>query len=193
MTYSHNRAAVGRNSERYVHGTSPPNHNCGGGSGSGSFFSNRKNNQNRGAWQRTSVNNVTNASRCVVGGNLIPTSMARTGGRYSNKTNFINNHNNFNHQNRTNGVQVLTGAGSGLYGRGSPPTLPTLTHFAGSKCFDAPAPTALPKPPQHWTSSSSRRTQFSTVASQTSSAVSKNELIDDFDTHNLKLLLNVQS
>lgn len=28
---------------------------------------------------------------------------------------------------------------------------PNLSHFAGSKCYDAPAPNALPKPPRHWT------------------------------------------
>ena len=33
---------------------------------------------------------------------------------------------------------------------------PNLSHFAGSKCYDAPAPTALPKPPLHWTGSSSQ-------------------------------------
>lgn len=64
----------------------------------------------------------------------------------------------------------------------SPPT--NLTHYAGSKCFDAPAPTALPKPPQHWTE----------ITSKTSSILSsKRNLLDDFNTHNLKLLLNVQS
>lgn len=30
---------------------------------------------------------------------------------------------------------------------------PNLSHFAGSKCYDAPAPTALPRPPLHWTTS----------------------------------------
>lgn len=64
----------------------------------------------------------------------------------------------------------------------SPPT--NLSHYAGSKCFDAPAPTALPKPPQHWTE----------LTSKTSGILSsKRNLLDDFNTHNLKLLLNVQS
>ncbi|EDW13856.1 uncharacterized protein LOC6572253 [Drosophila mojavensis] len=95
-----------------------------------------------------------------------------------------------------------------------------LTHFAGSKCFDAPAPTALPKPPQHWTSLS--KSEEKLVASSAGTALqsllrggdrcsasklqpghggvggyvvksSKRNLLDDFDTHNLKLLLNMQS
>lgn len=107
------------------------------------------------------------------------------------------------------------------------PLIPTaLTHFAGSKCFDAPAPTALPKPPEHWTGaksaekvSSSAGTGLQCVLSAAAArphhihhqnhhhAVahesrsygghivksSKRNLLDEFDTHNLKLLLNVQS
>ncbi|XP_043652080.1 uncharacterized protein LOC122619303 [Drosophila teissieri] len=80
------------------------------------------------------------------------------------------------------------------------PLIPTaLTHFAGSKCFDAPAPTALPKPPQHWTLSRSEGKLPMTMPSMPKFQVpmqtgrSKRNLLDDFDTHNLKLLLNVQS
>ncbi|XP_017058379.1 uncharacterized protein LOC108099391 [Drosophila ficusphila] len=80
------------------------------------------------------------------------------------------------------------------------PLIPTaLTHFAGSKCFDAPAPTALPKPPQHWTLSRSEGKLPLTMPSMPKFQVpmqtgrSKRNLLDDFDTHNLKLLLNVQS
>lgn len=111
----------------------------------------------------------------------------------------------------------------GVGGKISPqhPLIPTaLTHFAGSKCFDAPAPTALPKPPQHWTSLT--KSEEKLVASSAGPAVqsllrggdrcsasklyhhggpgagyvvksSKRNLLDDFDTHNLKLLLNVHS
>ncbi|XP_017073519.1 histone acetyltransferase p300 [Drosophila eugracilis] len=80
------------------------------------------------------------------------------------------------------------------------PLIPTaLTHFAGSKCFDAPAPTALPKPPQHWTLTRSEGKFPMAMPSMPKFQVpmqtgrSKRNLLDDFDTHNLKLLLNVQS
>ncbi|KAH8248300.1 hypothetical protein KR038_010542 [Drosophila bunnanda] len=80
------------------------------------------------------------------------------------------------------------------------PLIPTaLTHFAGSKCFDAPAPTALPKPPQHWTRSEEKLSSVSMSMSlpkfqmMQTGGRSKRNLLDDFDTHNLKLLLNVQS
>lgn len=100
------------------------------------------------------------------------------------------------------------------------PTAPiptNLTHFAGSKCFDAPAPTALPKPPQHWTMAGGNSTGAISGTKLKEAAVAghgllalpsggcgarggafgmnswKRNLLDDFDTHNLKLLLNVQS
>lgn len=81
------------------------------------------------------------------------------------------------------------------------PLIPTaLTHFAGSKCFDAPAPTALPKPPQHWTLSKSEEKPARPMAAMSLPKFqmpmvrsSKRNLLDEFDTHNLKLLLNVQS
>lgn len=55
---------------------------------------------------------------------------------------------------------------------------PNITLFAGSKCYDAPAPTALPRPPRHWTSS------CGIMAAKKST--------DEY-SHNLKLLLNVQA
>lgn len=81
------------------------------------------------------------------------------------------------------------------------PLIPTaLTHFAGSKCFDAPAPTALPKPPQHWTRSEEKLSSSVSMSMSLpkfqmmqTGGRSKRNLLDDFDTHNLKLLLNVQS
>lgn len=106
---------------------------------------------------------------------------------------------------------------SPLFGQISPThlVLPTaLTHFAGSKCFDAPAPTALPKPPQHWTLSKAEHKATSSAGPGLHSVTTarnpalaadthtcgghvvkhlKRNLLDDFDTHNLKLLLNVQS
>lgn len=113
-------------------------------------------------------------------------------------------------------------------GKMSPPTYPSpLTHFAGSKCFDAPAAHALPKPPEHWTVSKLEQKTVASSASPLSPSASalhgvfhtrsggiignmlhatdahtygghvvkssKRNLLDDFDTHNLKLLLNVQS
>jgi len=110
----------------------------------------------------------------------------------------------------------------GIGGKISPQhaLIPTaLTHFAGSKCFDAPAPTALPKPPQHWTLSKSEEKLVASSAGPALQSLlrgercsasklhlnggivgagyvvksSKRNLLDDFDTHNLKLLLNVQS
>lgn len=136
----------------------------------------------------------------------------------------------------TSPLVCVNGNGSG--GKISPtiPLIPTaLTHFAGSKCFDAPAPTALPKPPEHWTLNKSEENMTSSAGPSLQSVInarynhqrhhhhhhhhnhnssgssissyamdahtygghvvksSKRNLLDDFDTHNLKLLLNVQS
>lgn len=56
------------------------------------------------------------------------------------------------------------------------PRIPSsLTHFAVSKCFLAPPPTALPNPPEHWTLSRSKGMQ---------TGLSKRNLLDDFETHN---------
>lgn len=63
----------------------------------------------------------------------------------------------------------------------SPPNASSL--FAGSKCFDAPPPNALPRPPLHW---------FSCGAVAVSSS-SQLQSSDDDLSHNLKMLLNVRA
>ena len=82
---------------------------------------------------------------------------------------------------------------------------PNLTHFAGSKCYDAPAPTALPRPPRHWTTSNIEITslslikrdekpqyeKFPTSCGVEHAASASNAMFDGF-SHNLKLMLNVQ-
>lgn len=77
-------------------------------------------------------------------------------------------------QHRLSGVMVLGG---------SPVTNspPNFSHFASSKCYDAPAPTALPKPPRHWTSCAAE------AASENGS-----KKFDIF-SNNLKSILNVQA
>lgn len=145
----------------------------------------------------------------------------------ANGNSSVNNNNNTNGSGRKNrskpsGSPLQCAGPLGGGGKISPthPSIPTaLTHFAGSKCFDAPAPTALPKPPQHWTLSKSESKISSSSAglnsllglttSRSCASLMKNadahtcgghvvksskrNLLDDFDTHNLKLLLNVQS
>lgn len=58
-------------------------------------------------------------------------------------------------------------------------TPPNLSYYAGSACFDAPAPTALPQPPRHWKMN----------CAQSAAHFGKN---DDF-SHNLKMVLNVKA
>ncbi|XP_063696254.1 proline-rich nuclear receptor coactivator 2 B-like [Culicoides brevitarsis] len=60
---------------------------------------------------------------------------------------------------------------------GSPPN---FSHFASSKCYDAPLPTSLPKPPTHWTSCSQE-------------AHKQGAKKFDIFSHNLKSILNVQA
>lgn len=57
---------------------------------------------------------------------------------------------------------------------------PNFSHFASSKCYDAPLPTSLPKPPHHWTSCSQE-------------ANKQGAKKFDIFSHNLKSILNVQA
>lgn len=76
----------------------------------------------------------------------------------------------------TSAVMVL-GSSPFNSGRGSPPN---FSHFASSKCYDAPLPTSLPKPPHHWTSCSQE-------------ANKQGAKKFDIFSHNLKSILNVQA
>lgn len=179
--------------------------------GGGGYFSNRKLNHrnNPGGWhQRTSGS--SNASRCAGGNNLLPSSSrgesrsTGSGNRYHHHGKTAGNHHNHHYNNNhytngraANGIQILMGSGIGRRGVSPPALLPSsLTHFASSKCFDAPAPTALPKPPQHWTTTSqsgSANCDRDLIGRAREKSSAKRSLIDEFDTHNLKMILNVQS
>lgn len=68
--------------------------------------------------------------------------------------------------------------GSSPFG-GTASSPPNFSHFASSKCYDAPLPTSLPKPPHHWTSCSQEAKQGAKKF--------------DIFSHNLKSILNVQA
>ncbi|KAH8403455.1 hypothetical protein KR215_010625 [Drosophila sulfurigaster] len=192
-----------------------------GGGGGGFFFANncKRNGGNGGGRspQQATTTLVRQSPATILGGGFSPTSGAGAGvlaGGSARKQ----------RRSPTTTTAAATAGSVNSFGAGgkiSPQQhlIPTaLTHFAGSKCFDAPAPTALPKPPQHWTLTKSEEKLVSSSAGPTLQSLlrgercsasklhlnnstgggyvvksSKRNLLDDFDTHNLKLLLNVQS
>lgn len=106
----------------------------------------------------------------------------------SHQQSFINFSPRGSHQqyNYSNGINIhrsspggFSAASSPAASSSSPPNASSL--FAGSKCFDAPPPNALPRPPMHWIS-------CGVAASQQSSSS-----FDDDLSHNLKMLLNVRA
>ncbi|KAH8294606.1 hypothetical protein KR018_000161 [Drosophila ironensis] len=156
----------------------------GGGSGGGGafFFANNNRRTGGGRSPQGGIAVLHHSPATILGGGFSPTTMACGGGsaRKQRKS------------------PPLGGKVSPQLIHQQHQLIPTaLTHFAGSKCFDAPAPTALPKPPQHWTLSKSEEKQIRPMVKfqmpMMQSRSSKRNLLDDFDTHNLKLLLNVQS
>lgn len=173
MTNSHNKVMAGNNNnnnnskgqqggtttERYFNNTSPPYLN----GGSGRKQSRTQRSPSTKCFNSKPTNNV-----------LITPAKGR-----SDYQQAVNNYNggSISKNNRTaNGSRSPLGPSLSL---GSSP--PNFSHFAGSKCYDAPAPHALPKPPSHWTSCASEM-----------NAMDKSKRLDIF-SHNLKSILNVQA
>ncbi|KAJ6636723.1 hypothetical protein Bhyg_15316 [Pseudolycoriella hygida] len=100
----------------------------------------------------------------------------------SNQQSFINfssrSHQQYNYSNGIN-IQVHRSSPGGFSAASSTPSSspPNASLFAGSKCFDAPPPNALPRPPSHWLS-----------CGGVLSALSSD---DDYLSYNLKMALNV--
>lgn len=161
MTNSHNRNGKnGSYAERYFNNHSPQQLS-GGGSGGGSKRNNAAN-SNGGNGNRGHKSPSSTYFRSISTSNAIPIVQKSTspvsskGGTYYSSSSPSGRHHSFN------GQRSSPGGGGGNFSNSAgsyPGTLsgspPNFSHFAGSKCYDAPAPTALPKPPVHWTSSSS--------------------------------------
>lgn len=165
MTNSHNRQQSGvRSAERYYTNASPQ-HSGGNGSSNGNITNQKKRGQKSPISMSSSQplpitppkyrQNQTN-SRSSPGGSCHSSSPSNNYNNYYNNNNYGNG-----------GVMVSH----------SPPN---FSYYAGSKCYDSPAPTALPKPPTHWTLSCAQ------------SAAQYNNKQDDF-SHNLKIMLNVKA
>jgi len=106
----------------------------------------------------------------------------------SNQQSFINfnsrgSQNHYQQYNYSNGINIQLHRSSpgGLSAASSTASSspPNASLFAGSKCFDAPPPNALPRPPMHWISCGVALSQ-------------SQQSVDDL-SHNLKMLLNVQA
>lgn len=166
MTNSHNKIMAsnkgqgGTHAERHFNNTSPSHINTNG----------RKQNKT----QRTPSTKCFN-SRPMINSLITPN---KGKSDFPNSKNYRNNCPQFGSKSPSS--QALSSlnmpVSSGFCG--SPPN---FSYFAGSKCYDAPAPNALPKPPSHWTTCATEVT-----------VIEKSKKFDVF-SHNLKSILNVQA
>lgn len=141
--------------DRFFNNNSPPYLNSGG------RTNNNKNRQQRSPSTKY-FNSQPSSNICI------------TPNKYQQQR--INKTNNSGRSLSSTAVLVL---GSSPFGNAAS-SPPNFSHFASSKCYDAPLPTSLPKPPHHWTSCSQE-------------ANKQGAKKFDIFSHNLKSILNVQA
>jgi hypothetical protein len=159
MTNSHNRQQSGvRSAERYYTNASPQ-HN--GGSGS-----NGNNSSHKKKGQKSPISMSSSQPLPI------------TPPKYrQNQTNNRSSPGGFCYSSSPSSNNYYNNGNGGITVSHSPPN---FSYYAGSKCYDSPAPTALPRPPTHWTLTCAQ------------SAAQYNNKHDDF-SHNLKIMLNVKA
>lgn len=174
MTNSHNRS--GRNgsyADRFFNNHSPQQL-----SGSGSKRNNATN-SNGGNGGRTPKSPSSTYFRSISTSNAIPIVQQSTSpvssknGTYYNSTSPSGRHHSFNGQRSSPGGNGPFNNSTGSYPGSLSGSPPNFSHFAGSKCYDAPAPTALPKPPVHWTSPASSNVTISSALNTSKSSTNK--------------------
>jgi hypothetical protein len=162
MTNSHNRPQSGaRNAERYYTNASPQQ---------GSYCSSNKRRGQKSP-NTTYFNSIASTTA------PLPITPPKSNNGYGN-----NRHQN-NYRSSPGGFSYSSSPSNSSYGGAGGLTVssspPNFSYYAGSKCYDAPAPTALPRPPTHWTLSCAQ------VAAQFNKP-------DDY-SQNLKMMLNVKA
>ncbi|XP_055640271.1 uncharacterized protein LOC129777806 [Toxorhynchites rutilus septentrionalis] len=158
MTNSHNRAdKSGGNVERNFNNHSPQQ--LGGSNGKRNNFATNNSSGNGARVQKSPSSNyfrsISTFNTVVISKSTSPVSSKggnnhQHAGSPNRRCHSFNNSSTTHQRSSPGGVSFNTS--HGMYTgtlSGSPPN---FSHFAGSKCYDAPAPTALPKPPVHWTS-----------------------------------------
>lgn len=183
MTNSHNRN--GRNgsyAERYFNNHSPQQLSGAGGGGGGGGKRNNSANSNGGNGARGQRSPSSTYFRSISTSNAIPIVQQSTSPVSSKGGNYYSSSSPSGRNHSFNGQRSSPGAGGGGFNNSTgsyPGTLsgspPNFSHFAGSKCYDAPAPTALPKPPVHWTSlsSTSSNVTISSALNTSKSSINK--------------------
>jgi hypothetical protein len=214
MTNSHNKSlsntSNGKSTERFFHNNSP--HQAAGHQQQQQQYQQMNNNKSRcGRLQKSPTskyfNSISAASNPIPinrGGHHFTNNHHRYdlnshhNSSYHHHAGGHSQHNNNNHSrshnsffmsaaiaNNTNNNSHQHHTRSSPGGSCSPPN---FSHFAGSKCYDAPTADTLPQPPRHWT----KTTPAIGVMQTCAQASAKSKRFDDF-SHNLRMILNVQA